>query len=80
MIVDHSNLKDLVLELTFNDGSIKDVDFLPYVERGGVFEPLSDPIYFQKFFLDLNTVCWPNGADVSPERLYEIGAAKKRVA
>jgi hypothetical protein len=36
-----------------------------------VFGPLRDVEYFKKFFLDLNTLCWPNGADIAPERLYE---------
>lgn len=38
---------------------------------GGVYEPLTDPNYFKKFFIDLNTLCWPNGADIAPERIYE---------
>ena len=45
----------------------------PYVERGGVFLELKDKEYFKRFFIDLNTICWPNGADIAPERLYEIG-------
>jgi hypothetical protein len=41
--------------------------------RGGVFEALKDPAYFAKAFVDdeLGTVCWPNGVDIAPERLYE---------
>ena len=27
-----------------------------------VFEPLKDPSYFRRFFLDGGTVVWPNGA------------------
>lgn len=61
------------LDLVFNDGLIKRVDFSPYVAKGGVFAELADDVFFRRFFVDLNTVCWPNGADVAPERLYEIG-------
>ncbi|MEK6582593.1 MAG: hypothetical protein AABZ25_09435 [Nitrospirota bacterium] len=34
---------------------------------------MKDKKYFKRFFIDLNTLCWPNGADIAPERLYEIG-------
>jgi hypothetical protein len=45
---------------------------------GEVFEPLKDPEYFAKAFVDeeLGTVCWPNGADLSPEWLYEPDPVK----
>jgi len=38
-----------------------------------VFEPLKDPGLFRAFRLDreLNTACWPTGADLAPEFLYE---------
>ena len=49
------------------------MDIESYVERGGVFSKLRDKEYFKGFFIDLNTICWPNGADIAPERLYEIG-------
>jgi hypothetical protein len=66
-------VKDYMIELEFNDGMVRIVDFRPYVDRGGVFAELKDQEYFRRFFIDLNTVCWPNGADVAPERLYELG-------
>jgi hypothetical protein len=65
-------LKEYQIKLKFNDGKEKVVDFLPYINRGGIFAELKDKTYFARFFIDLNTVCWPNGADVAPERLYEI--------
>ncbi|QQR72988.1 MAG: DUF2442 domain-containing protein [Holophagales bacterium] len=58
------------IQLTFNDGKSTTVDFSRWLE-GPVFEPLKDPEYFQRFFLDGGTVSWPNGADVAPETLYE---------
>lgn len=57
------------IHLTFNDGVEKTVDFKPWL-RGEIFEPLKDLDYFQRFFVDGWTVCWPNGADIAPETLY----------
>ena len=57
------------IRLTFNDNQQKTVDFLPWL-HGPVFEPLRDPQYFSRFFIDGGTVVWPNGADIAPETLY----------
>lgn len=57
----------------FNNGRIKILNLKPYVERCGVFSELKDKEFFKRFFIDLNTICWPNGADIAPERLYETG-------
>ncbi len=72
-VIDAVYLEDYLIRITFNDGQIKVVDFQPYAKRKGVFSLLKDKTYFRKFFIDLHTVCWPNGADVAPERLYELG-------
>lgn len=58
------------IRVTFNDGVEKTVDFEPWL-KGPVFEPLKDPAYFKRFFLDGWTLSWPNGADIAPESLYE---------
>jgi hypothetical protein len=57
------------IRLTFNDNVQKTVDFLGWLD-GPVFEPLKDPDYFCRFFVDGGTVTWPNGADIAPETLY----------
>jgi hypothetical protein len=61
---------DYRIHLTFNDGKSATIDFLRWIE-GPIFEPLKDPRYFRRFFLDGGTVSWPNGADIAPETLYE---------
>ena len=58
------------IRLTFNDDLQGTVDLQTWLE-GPIFEPLKDPNYFQRFFLDGGTVVWPNGADIAPETLYE---------
>ena len=64
-------LRSYVLELTFSDGSCREVDVEGEL-YGEVFEPLRDPTLFAQATLDaeLGTVVWPNGADFSPEFVY----------
>jgi len=62
------------LILTFEDDMERLVDLEPHLE-GEVFEPLRDIGYFKtvKLHTDLDTIVWENGADLSPDFLYEIG-------
>jgi len=63
---------DFRLLLTFDDGTVGEVDF---AERGwrGVLEPLGDPAYFSHVHVEpeVGTIAWPNGVDLAPESLYE---------
>ena len=61
------------LVLTFEDGSRRRVDLAPHLD-GEMFEPLRDIKRFQTARLnaDIDTVVWDNGADMSPDFLYEI--------
>jgi len=62
------------IKVCFEDGRIKLVDLSPHLE-GPIFEPLQDPSYFRQLRVnsEIDTVVWPNGADFSPDFLYEIG-------
>ena len=59
------------LRLTFDDGTVGEIDFAGREWRG-IFEPLRDPEYFARVTVDadVGTVTWPNGADMAPEPLY----------
>ena len=63
---------DFRLRLTFEDGTVGDIDFSTREWRG-VLEPLSDPAYFARVQVDpeAGTIAWPNGVDLAPEPLYE---------
>ncbi len=38
---------------------------------GPVFEPLKNPSFFAKVYVDkFGAICWPNGADLAPDALY----------
>jgi hypothetical protein len=69
------------LELEFEDGSIRSVDLTRHLD-GEVFDPLKDPAQFQTAHLnpDIDTVVWDNGADMSPDFLYEISTPVTREA
>ena len=77
-VINASYVKDYLIKVKFDDGTQKVVDFTDYIGRGGIFSELREKEYFKRFFIDLNTVCWPNGADVAPERLYESGTPAER--
>ena len=67
------------LKLTFNNGMEGIVD-LEQELYGEIFEPLKDKSLFQKVFLTSRTIEWPNGADFSPEFLFEIALDKQPVS
>ena len=61
------------LWISFDDGTDGEVD-LEGVLKGPVFEPLRDMHTFKKVVVDpeLETVVWPNGADLAPEFLKKL--------
>lgn len=69
---------DYRLRLTFEDGTVGEVDFAEREWRG-VFEPLRETAYFARVRVDpeAGTVTWPNGADMAPEPLYEAARRNK---
>ena len=64
-------LKSYKVQLAFNDGR-KGIADLSESLDGPVFEPLKDVNYFAQLTLnqELDTISWPNGADLAPEYLY----------
>ena len=64
-------LKGYEVEVTFNDGR-KGVADLSEALAGPVFEPLRDRRVFAQLRVDeeLETIAWPNGADLAPEYVY----------
>jgi len=62
------------LRLSFDDGSIREVD-VEELLRGPIFEPLlKDPDLFRSVKVDdeVGTVVWPNGADLDPLVLHGL--------
>ena len=70
-IVDARYLNGYSVWLRFNDGTETEVDLEQELD-GPIFEPLKNPDYFRGFTLEGHTVCWPNGADFSPDFLRNL--------
>ena len=55
--------------LRFEDGLDGEID-LESELWGEIFALVRDPEFFARFTVD-HTLCWPNGADISPEFLWD---------
>ena len=74
MILNITNVQylgDYSLLCLFNNGKKKRVDLTPLLSYPA-FEELKDKSKFIQFGLD-GTIFWANGADVSPEYLFDHG-------
>jgi hypothetical protein len=70
-------IRPYVLVVTFEDSTRHEVDVEPLLV-GEMFEPLRDYECFEQAGVDpvLGTIVWPNGADLSPEFLYDAPPQK----
>lgn len=68
-VVEAKHLGAYRVWLRFEDGLEGELDLTSEL-WGEVFEPLKDPAYFARFTVD-HTLRWPNGADFSPEFLWD---------
>ena len=58
------------LKLVFSDNSWGELDFKPTLQlTGSLLEPLRDPMYFSRCFIDMGALCWPNGLELGAESL-----------
>jgi hypothetical protein len=64
-------LPNYQLEVEFMDGN-RGIISLEDRLFGPVFEPLKDAKIFAQASIDeFGVICWPNGADLAPETVYE---------
>ena len=70
----------ILLDFSDNTQRVWSAETLLATRKGTLLEPLRDANYFQKFFLDAGALCWANGLEFSPERIYEDSIALKKTA
>jgi hypothetical protein len=60
------------LEIEFSDGTVgvRDFSFLT-TKSGPMVEPLKDPAYFARVFIEDGALTWPNGYDWDPIALHD---------
>lgn len=76
-VVEARHLTGFILSTRFDDGTEKQIDVSQWF-KGPVFEPLKDPKFFKKFFIEGGTLAWPNGVDIAPEALYAARESTKK--
>jgi len=54
------------LEIIFDDDTVGLVDLSEFVRLGSVTEPLLDPDFFARVFVEMGVPTWPNGCDIDP--------------
>jgi len=71
-VTDAKYLDGYRIWLSFNDGLSGEVDLVHRL-HGAVFEPLKELNLFGqvRFEPDMDTIVWPNGANLAPEYLHE---------
>lgn len=74
-----SVLPDYRLAVTFQDGTSGVVDFsaVRTAREAGIYAALADISLFEKAYVDLGVVTWPNGADLDPAWMYDRIRADK---
>ncbi len=78
-IVEATHVTNPRVRLRFEDGTEGELDLSEIIRFNGIFEPLREPSAFAQSYVnpDMGTICWPNGADLAPERLYAELVAKR---
>jgi hypothetical protein len=60
------------LRVAFSDGSAGVHDFSSTVAREGeMVQPLKDPVFFARVFIEFGALTWPNGFDACPDWLHQ---------
>jgi hypothetical protein len=60
------------LAVTFSNGASGVADLSTLLTlSGSMLEPLRDPSFFARVFVESGTPTWPNGYDLDPSALYE---------
>jgi hypothetical protein len=81
-VADIDVLDDFRLRIRFTDGAVGVHSFADMVaETGAMIEPLRDPAFFKRVFIECGVLTWPNGFDIDAIYLHdEMKSAGELVA
>jgi hypothetical protein len=65
-VISAEPLENHKLKITLSNGQKGIFDVSPYLDKGN-FKELQDYRYFQRVYVDNETVMWPHGQDIDPE-------------
>lgn len=72
-VIQASHLGDYQVALVFSDSTEAVYDGKSLLSRdGALVDALRDENYFKRLFVDAGALCWPNGLELAPARLYEV--------
>jgi Protein of unknown function (DUF2442) len=73
-ILDIKTMSDFVLEISFSNGETAHFDGADYLasRAGSLLEPLRNSAVFNQCFVDAGALCWPNGLELSAERVFAL--------
>ncbi len=68
--------------VNFSDGSAGKLDMTKYLatRSGPLLLPLADECYLRRGFVEAGALAWPNGLEISPERLFEFSQLVRNAA
>jgi hypothetical protein len=79
-VIEARYLGNFLIAVVFADGKEGAFDGNVLLKNSGsLLEPLRNENYFNRFFIDAGALCWPNGLELSPARLYETCRAIETV-
>lgn len=81
-IIDVKVIKDYIVNIIFENGVEGNINISEIIPFKGIFAKLQDKKYFATVRVnkDLGTIVWENGADISPNYLYEMISLKKMMS
>jgi hypothetical protein len=67
-----SVVADNLIRFVFSDGTVKTIDFEPFIGADLLTSSLADPAYFRqvKIYDNGRGIFWPNSYDFCPDYLY----------
>jgi Protein of unknown function (DUF2442) len=73
-ILTTKSIAPFTLELSFSNGETGVFDATSYLaeKSGSLLTPLKTADYFERCFVDAGALCWPNGLELSGQRVFEL--------